>query len=232
MLKSAKIFVVICCMVFAPALNAEDHVRIGIFDFPPFYSKNGSEPAQGFLVDLAKEKLGKINRTPVFKLFHTPLLIDSLVDGSIDLGMLIKHPALIDKTLYSKKPISHIELMAFRGVNMDKVSSWKELAGKRVLLLAGYGYGGLKNKITGLQPAPALFEASNIESGLEMLLAGRADYFLSYLKPSRAIAQRKGYMDQDRWLMADEIAKFDVYWVMSRKIENATELMKQLESIN
>ncbi len=215
----------------ASVVSAKDPVRIGIFNFPPFYSKKAGQPAEGFLIDLAKTEFGEIDETPVFKIYHTPTLIKNIALGEVDVGMLIKHPALLGAAHYSKKPISSIELVAFRGANATKINSYVELSGKKLLVLAGYGYGGLRKKMSQLDPEPRMIEASDIQSGLDMLLAGRADYFLSYLKPSREIAARKGYTGQDNWLVSDEISKFDVYWVISKKMPNSEELLRKLESV-
>ena len=213
------------------SVQAQDPVRVGIFDFPPFYSKRVEEPAKGLLVDLAKNEIAEINRISEFNIMSTPTLIKSLVNGDVDVGMLIKHPALLDTALYSKKPISNIELVAFRGMNTPKLKSYNNLSGQKVLVLAGYGYGGILAKMKKLDIKPIFVEASDIESGLDMLLSGRADYFLSYLKPSREIAKRKGYLSRDNWLVSDEISKFDVYWIVSKMIDGAEELMERLESV-
>ena len=230
-MKRAHILFLILSVVFCSSAIAEDGVRVGIFNFPPFYSKKAGEPAKGFLVDYALQEFKEAGERPVFKIYHTPTLIKNIATGEVDVGMLIKHPALIETAHYSSKPISSIELVAFRGMNSPAIDSYAELAGKDLLVLAGYGYGGLRNKISQLDPVPRMIEASDIQSGLDMLLAGRAEYFLSYLKPSREIAARKGYTGQDNWLVSDEISKFDVYWVISKKMPRGEQLLKRLEAV-
>jgi len=211
--------------------SAQGPVRVGIFQFPPFYSKKENEKAEGLLIDIAKEKIGKIGKVASFKSFHTPVLMQQLLAGGVDVGMLIKHPALVGKTLYSDEPINTIELVAYHGVGTPSLETNMNLAGKKVLVLAGYGYGGLLKKLKGLVPKPEFIEASDIYSGLDMLLSGRGDYFLSYLKPSEEIAERKGYKAKDEWLLSDKIATFDVFWVVSKKAHKAEELLRQLEAV-
>lgn len=210
---------------------AQPPVRVGIFDFPPFYSKKDNKEAEGILIDLAKEKINAVGRDVTFEPFHTPVLLKQLVDGGVDVGMLIKHPALIDKTLYSDNPISTLELVAYHGKRTPSLKSYENLAGKKVLILAGYGYGGVLKKLKALEPKPDLIKASDIYSGLDMLLSGRGEYFLSYLKPSEEIAERKGYKEKDEWLLSDKISTFDVFWVVSKKTHKAEELLSQLESV-
>ncbi|MDV7340384.1 transporter substrate-binding domain-containing protein [Terasakiella sp. A23] len=216
--------------LYGPA-QSEDVVKVGIFDFPPFYTVTPQQTYEGLLIDYSRAEFEKAGLTPAYKIFHTPVLMKRLVNGDVDVGMLIKHPLLIGNTLYSQKPISSIHLVAYRGKNTAHIESHTDLQGKKVLTLSGYGYGGLLKKVKALETAPYIIEASDIDSGIDMLLAGRADYFLSYLKPSKAIAQRKGFEAETSWLVADSISKFDVFWVVSKKAENPDEILRKLEAV-
>ncbi|SCA55725.1 exported hypothetical protein [Candidatus Terasakiella magnetica] len=227
-----------CCLLALMVLllctgnvRAHDPIKIGIFDFPPFYSKSLHTGAEGILADYARQAMAKVGFTPKFKAFHTPVLMEKLREGEVDVAMLIRHPALTDKVLYSKKIIAQINLVSYRGEKAEPVKTLEDLAGKRILSLAGYGYGGILNKLKELPAPPKFIEINDIYSGLEMLSAGRGDYFLSYLQPSQEIAKRKGYLQAGTWLVSDPISTFDVYWVVSAKAANAKRILARLESL-
>jgi len=221
------LFVVILLLCVSLSAHA-DKLKIGIFDFPPFYSMSSDHVPQGILVNLATSKLNALGLDYEFIQYKVPQLIEAVKTGEVDLVMLIKHPALIDIAFYSEKPISTIELISYRRKNSPKINEFEDYEGKRVLTLAGYGYNGLLKKARKLYPPVKFIEVSDINSGLDLLIANRGDYFLSYKKPSIEVARRKGFEFDEDFLMADEISQFDVFWVVSHTANNAAELIDRL----
>ncbi|WP_419797056.1 MAG: substrate-binding periplasmic protein [Terasakiella sp.] len=210
------------------AFAQSNAVTIGIFNFPPFYTKNRYSQAEGILVDYANQALKEGGLVAKYEISSAALLIERLGKGEIDAGMLIRHPALLDKAFYSKKPINQIQLVAYRYDTAPALSRLEDLAGKRVLTIAGYGYGGTLKKLSKEGIEPTYITARNIEQAFVMLAARRADYFLTYLKPAEAFRKNKTTAQSTQELTADPLSSFNVHWVVSKASENAEMIMKNL----
>ncbi|WP_417841412.1 substrate-binding periplasmic protein [Terasakiella sp.] len=203
-------------------------ITIGIFNFPPFYTKNKYSQAEGILVDHANQALKEAGLVAKYEISSAALLIERLGKGELDAGMLIRHPALLDKAFYSKNPINQIQLVAYRYGSIPALSGIEDLSGKRVLTIAGYGYGGTLKKLSEKGIEPTYITARNIEQAFVMLAAKRADYFLTYLKPAEMFRKNKTATQPAKELVADKLSSFNVYWVVSKASENAEMIMKNL----
>jgi len=210
------------------AFAQSNAVTIGIFNFPPFYTKNKYSQAEGMLVDYANQALKEAGLVAKYEISSAALLIERLGKGELDVGMLIRHPALRDKAFYSKSPINQIQLVAFRYKSVAALRQIEDLAGKRVLTIAGYGYGGTLRNLLKKGIIPTYIMAPNIEQAFVMLAAKRADYFLTYLKPAEAFRQNKMATQPEQELVADRLSSFDVYWVVSKASKNVEMIMKKL----
>ncbi|NVJ92799.1 MAG: transporter substrate-binding domain-containing protein [Methylocystaceae bacterium] len=219
------VFIVYICSRVSNAFAQEQPIRIGIFDFPPFFSKNAQGKAYGTLVDLANRRFAEIGRDYVYQIFSPPVMIERVINGDVDVIMTIKHPALEGKVLYSKHPIGQLTMVAYHDNKLPTITDISDFAGKKVIVINGYGYGGYLDKLKALKPAVQFVNAHDIRSGLEMLMVARGEYFLSYLKPSQGTAYRS---KQPSWLTSDLLSSYDGFWVVSKKAPHAEALLKEL----
>lgn len=227
MFRVLALCIILICVTTVNSV-AQPPLKMGYFDFPPFYSRTEAGEPKGLLIDIARDRFAKINRDVEFVYGTAADLVNGVARGDLDVAMLIPYPPIADKILYTDFPVSTMELMAFRGVQTPSISSIKDLAAQDVLTLKGFAYGGRLRDIKALDPQPRLIEASDIHSGIDLLLSGRAAYFLSYLKPAQEIAESKGFLLEDQWLLADQIDTFDIFITLSRETAGASKIVKAL----
>ena len=181
---------------------------------------------EGQLVDLLEQVMDHMDQRWTPQFFEVPHLLTNIAEGKTDLAMLIRHPLLEQKAIYGKLPVGRLILKAYRHPSKPSASTLESLQGKRIILLRGYGYGGMVNKlIDSNKGKPPLF-ASNREQALQWLTEGKADYLLDYKGPASAAIKKMGYKD----ISGDTVIDKNIYFVLSGKLVNADSLMARLES--
>ena len=140
-----KIFVSLLIGVISFAVNADNTstLKVGLLDFPPYYVQSADQPPSGELVELLSDIMSRLDRKWHARFYPTPRLLSHIVEGKLDLTMLIRHPLLSEKALYGQKPVGRLVLNAYHRASSPAVNDISELKRSRLILIRGYGYGGL-----------------------------------------------------------------------------------------
>ncbi|WP_145980904.1 amino acid ABC transporter [Magnetospirillum sp. ME-1] len=154
-------------------------------------------------------------------------MFEHLRDGQTDFSMLVKGAALEKCCLISKRPVAGTELRVYRRKDLPPVTSKENLAGKEVITVHGYSYGGILAYIK--DPANRIGNNPTVshESAFAMLERGRAGYLLDYAGPAEEILAERPIRD----LEFDVIDRLDVHLVLSRSYPDAEAVMARLEAI-
>lgn len=208
-----------------PAQAAERPVRLGCVEFPPLsYSDPEGRPT-GRVVEMVAGLLRRIGMEWSGQCYPGARLMASLKDGTADFATLIRHPEIIDHTLYGRLPVALIDLDAWRRKDRPPVGGIEGLKGKSVIVLRGYGYGGmidwLKDPANGL----TLNYADSHAAALKMLANGHGDYLVDYRGPAET-AQAENQLPG---LEREVLRRLDVYFVVSKKAPQAELLLHRLE---
>lgn len=155
-------------------------IRVALFDFAPFYGPDAKGHPEGFLVDQWQQVMTQLGCQWQAEFYTVPQLLENIILGKSDLTLLIRHPQLNGRTDYSHNAISQIELNIYFRPDVEPVTRIEQLANKRVIVIRGYGYGGLFTKLIDPAMATQIHIASDHQAGLEMLRSGRGDYLLGY----------------------------------------------------
>ena len=154
-------------------------------------------------------------------------LFDYLRDGQTDFSMLVKGPAFEKCCLISKHPVAGTELRVYRRKGLAPITSKEGLAGKEIITVHGYSYGGILSFIK--DPANKIGNNGTVshESAFAMLERGRADYLLDYAGPAQEVLVDHPIRD----LEFDVIDRLNVHLILSRSYPGAEALMAKLEAI-
>ena len=154
-------------------------------------------------------------------------MFNYLRDGTAQFSMLVKAPALQDCCLLSKAPVTSSELRVYRAANKPPIQTNADLAGKRVITIRGYSYGGLLNFITDPRNSITNHSAIKHDVAFSMLEAGRADYLLDYAGPATEVLTAQPIAG----VQFDVLSRQDVFLVLSRSYPEAQVVLSRLEAI-
>ena len=202
--------------------------RVGLLDFPPFAVIEKSGKYSGILVELIEKVLKKadvsytVTPVPQKRLFH------GLATGDIDVYMGIKGvPAYDGKVLFSDFPVSDVDLRVYALGGKKLPQTREALKGKKIIVIMGYGYGGLIQYLK--HPANHITLDSTVthELAFRKLKAGRADYVLDYNRPANLAIVQEGL---GKAVHSHSLAHLNIYFIVSKKAPDALNLMKKMEA--
>lgn len=161
------------------------------------------------------------------KSYPASRLFSYLRNGTVHFSILVKAPVLRDCCLFSKKALTTVEIRAYRRAGTAPLKTKEDLAGKQVITIRGYSYGGLidflndeRNRVTNnVTPAH--------HSAFRMLENGRADYVIDYGGPADEVLTAEPIDG----LVFDLLSRQDVHLVLSKSYPDAKRVMEQLEAI-
>jgi hypothetical protein len=153
-------------------------------------------------------------------------VFENLRNGTSTFSMLVNSPSVQDCCVVSKKPITNTELRIYRLANQPPVTTRDELAGKNIITVLGYSYGGLLPFLEDRKNNISNNVVSTHEAAFAMLERGRADYLIDYVGPSTEILAAHPIPD----IKSELFQRIDVYLVLSKKQADAPRLMARLEA--
>ncbi len=154
-------------------------------------------------------------------------MFQRLQDGQSQFSMLVRAPALSDCCILGSKPFTRVEIRAYRRAGTPPLRSREDLAGKSVIVIRGYSYGGLSAYINDPAQRITAHTSSGHLSAVRMLDAGRADYLIDYAGPAGEALEAESV----RGVTSELLSRQEVYLVLSKKTPGAPALMSRLEAI-
>lgn len=154
-------------------------------------------------------------------------MLDNLRNGKSEFSMLVNAPALEDCCLVGRKPVTAAELRVYHRADQPAIKSREDLAGKSVITIHGYTYGGLQAYVADRKNNIVINVAPTHEAAFAMLERRRADYLIDYSGPSTEILAQLPIGD----VRYEVIDRPDIYLVLSKKRAEARQLMDRLEAI-
>ncbi|MBF0231681.1 MAG: transporter substrate-binding domain-containing protein [Desulfamplus sp.] len=211
--------------IFAEEIKVEE-IKIGVFNFQPFYMVEENQEPSGILIDYIKMAFEKCNLSYSIKGYPPKRLYKYLADGESDIFLGVKGvPELEGNVLYSNEKITEIDLRVYSRKETVPIKTKEEMKGKRILTIRGYSYGGfiqyLENPANNIIP-----DMTNThELAFKKLKFERADYLLDYSYPSEKAL--KSIIIPG--IQSHSISLLDVFLIVSQKTPNAQELLTKLE---
>lgn len=161
------------------------------------------------------------------KIYPAARLFKYLQEGTAQFSMLVKVPALQECCLWSTKPVAAVEIRVYRLGDKAPLRTPEEIAGKNVITIRGYSYGGLSNFISDKENRVTNGESPTHAAAFKMLANGRADYLIDYAGPAAEVLAT----DPVVGIQSDLLLRQDVYLVLSKSYPDSGKVMARLESI-
>ncbi|OAN50095.1 substrate-binding periplasmic protein [Magnetospirillum moscoviense] len=154
-------------------------------------------------------------------------MFEVLKSGTAQFSMLVRAPALAECCLYGKNPVASTELRAYRQADTAALTAKEGLAGKRVALIRGYSYAGLKDFIADPANAVRTEEVTSHDAAFALLARDRVDYVLDYAGPAREVLAGHPISR----VQSDLVSRLDVYLVLSKTYPDADAVIARLQAI-
>jgi len=228
---SMRIFFFIFFLLFTPSGLLKNvfgqTIEMVFIESPPFYFTNPAGKPEGILIDIVDKVMKKAGYDWHAEAFPVKRMARMMADGRAHLWVGIPNLPEFEGTTYvGESEIFKVTLYSFRTGNSPPVLKKEDLAGKSLIVLRGYSYGGWINFIKDPSNNVKHEEPDTHESAFAMLKAGRADYLLAYKEPAERILKKTDIPD----LKQNEISSNILRFVVSRKTPNAKEVLDKLEN--
>lgn len=179
------------------------------------------------LIEVADALFSKTGTSWRARVYPAPRLFANLKDGTTPFSMLVRVPSLRECCLFSDKPITTVEIRAYRRSDAPSLSRTEDLVGKRLITIHGYSYGGLLRFITDAKNRVTNNVAHTHAEAFRMLDNGRADYVIDYADPAREVLTEEPIAG----VSSEVLSQSPVYLVLNRNYPDAPGFMVRLETV-
>lgn len=220
------IFPVFCGLANPAWVTAEPY-QVGLVDFPPFATVEKSGRYGGILVELLEKVLKKAEIPYEVTPYPQKRLFNNLATGDTDIYMGIKGvPYYEGKVLFSDVVVTDIDLRAYCLKGTPPVQTRDQLKGKSIIVIMGYGYGGLIRYLTDPENRISLDPTATHVLAFRKLKAKRAAYVLDYRRPAGIAIEKEGMAEA---VDSSSIARLNIHFIVSKKTPGGEQLMKRME---
>lgn len=189
--RELTVFLVVMLTLAGPgqAQQIRDSVKVGYMDAAPLTYQAENGRAEGVFIELTRRVAEEAGFDLEFEYLPVTRAYFYLRTGGIDVWPgLTDVPALEGEVLETFVSPMSIQLSAFGMEEQQPVSHFNDLRDKTLILISGYTYGGLAERLE--QTAGiAVTEAPNHRAAVAMLSRGRGDYLLDYQEPVKAVLE-------------------------------------------
>lgn len=207
-------------------VQAAEPIKVGCVEFPPLsYTDDSGKPA-GKAMDLLAAILDQAGLPWQAKCYPGARLVTSLRDGTAQVAMMIRHPALIDTTLYGHLPMAYLELDGYRLASQPPLGGMENTRGKSIILLRGYGYGGWIDFFKDPANNIHISYADSHQAAFKMLGSGHGNYLVDYRDPA-SLALGETTIPN---LRREELTRLETYFLVSKKTPQADTLLRRIEA--
>lgn len=215
----------------SPISQADDQLQLHLAGpkFPPYYFYNDQGKPAGELVRLYSLIVHNAGFSWEGVIIPAKRVMKSLTEGIYDSSILVKNP-LLEKSgniLTSPVPISEITLNVYFKEGEQPVHSKDLFSGKKLAVMRGYGYGGLRDWLDDIKNNVTLYKTDSFDSVIRLLETGRVDYGLLYdvnFTTGEQVLERKAIN-----LSHSTMARVPLFFHINKKqIPNAQYVMDQL----
>ena len=222
----ARTLFILCLLSFHTyASEALTKLNFGYVGLKPFTYMNAEGEPAGFLYEIVEDTLNKANIKFTTALLPSKRLKEYLKSGYIDFWVGIDSNDLYtDITLVGSKPITKLILHVYYIGEKKQFTSIEDLTNESIMMIRGYGYGGITNKLLTYNMKKHIYTKSHA-TGFKMLESGRANFFLAYERPAKEYLLAHPINN----LHEITLSSFPIYFMVSKKTENAEKLLAQLE---
>lgn len=199
-------------------------LRIALFDFAPYYSLDPQGKPVGSLIDKVDQVLSEVGCRWQGTFYRAPEVLTKLIGGYADMVAIVTHPIVEGRGRYIEPPIDQWHVNSYRKPGMPAVDTLEQLQRQKVIVLRGYGYGGIFPKLIEPEREVKLLIVNDIKQGLRTLEANPDAYLLGYQQVTEAVIDELGLSD----IHASHLDSIKVYLMLSPQLQEPA-LIDKLE---
>lgn len=231
--------VIIICLMYllaVPTAWSQSHERPenavapvvlqwGFINLPPLIYQGEDGKPKGILAEIMAGASQHSNIPYESIEFPNARAIYNLNEQKVNFGIgvtsMVKNPS---DFIISAFPIAKMQLNIVWLKSSQNVTSIEDLTGKRLVLLAGYTYGGLRSKLEKI--ASGYVEVETHERAIGALKLNRGNYALTYKTASALSIPKEEELGFANLVVAD----IDVHFILSASVPQAEVVMQRLEA--
>lgn len=223
------------CLVLAVWTNIfllpcmAQNITIGYSDFPPFIYQDTAGKTSGFflspvLIILKEAGIDTVTNVKYISEPNTQLIPD-ILSGKITLTLgLPGTPAFKDKIYVGTYPIVQIKINAYYIGEKQPITAIENLAGKSIIVIKGYSYGGMIEFLNDPKNKCVLKQAISHEEALKLLQTAKADYLLDYTAPINVQMETSSIAA----LRSTTLTSIPVHFIISKTVPDGEALMNKI----
>ncbi|CAA7618139.1 ABC-type amino acid transport/signal transduction system protein [Candidatus Terasakiella magnetica] len=204
-------------------------IEYGYPEQPPRAYTNANGEPDGHYPRLLNVLFSKVGMSWRGSSLPAPRLMHSLQSGETNFSILVPNPLLDQCCIYSRRNVWYDELRVYSIGDKPLIRTKEDLAGKSIITLSGFSYGGLATILADPKNAITNNVAHTHEAAFAMLEAGRADYLLNYAEVADAHVLSRRSIPELRQSVLDTVR---MYFVISRSYPDAQKVLDRLEAVH
>jgi len=206
--------------VLRPGPVFSEAVKAGIISFPPYYIVEKGEVKGGIYTDILEKMMERAGLKYSVMAYPVSELFAGIESGDIHIWM----GTPLNGAISSPRKIAEANILVYTPSSVSPPSSIDGLAGKRVLVIEGYNYGGLVKKMSEPSRGIIVDRVKSHESAFKRLASGLERFVVDYQTPAE-----KTISDlQIKSLKSHILSTVDVKIYVSKKAPEPERLMEQL----
>ena len=200
--------------VFSEVVNA------GVISFPPYYIVEKGEVKGGVYTDILERMMERAGLKYSIQAYQVGELFSGIENGDIHIWM----GTPVNGAISSPRKIAEVNILVYTPSSISPPSSIDGLAGKRVLVIDGYNYGGLLKKLSEPSRGIVVDRVRSHETAFKRLSSGLERFVVDYQTPAeKTISDLKV-----KNLKSHILSTVDVKIYVSKKAPDPEKLMEQL----
>ncbi len=226
--KQFSFFAILFLLLTSLQAFCEEPLEVGVTNFPPFYiiNKTNSNDVKGYLTDILKKVLTKAEIKHHIKGYPPKRLYKNVATGKTNIWLGTKNVPVYEKeVLYSKQQVTSIELRVYTVGDKPLLKTKKDLVGKELITIMGYGYGGLVKFLKDPKNKIKTDESSTHKSAFMKLMYNRRSYLLNYSRPAKKILEK----NKIKGIKFSTLKNVAIFFVVSKKTINAKKILARME---
>lgn len=218
----------LCVVLLLPAgVWARPVLKLGYIEFPPYYFTNERGQAEGHLIELSRLLADAAGYDLDVRALPTRRAAKMLAAGEIDFWLgLATITEQTEQVLTSQVVVDKIQLQMYSLSPLPDVVDKEYVAGRKVVMLRGYRYGGWADFIQAPESNTDFYLANNHRQAVKMLVGRGYDFLLDYRLPINRTLKK---IDAPPLFVTD-IFSLNVHILVSAHHPQAHGLLKQFES--
>jgi polar amino acid transport system substrate-binding protein len=218
-----------CCFSAVPNTQKSDisptfTLQWGFVHFPPLIYLDKDGEYKGELKELMNS-ISLLSDIPYAPMLYPNIraifnLNQQKINFAIGAKSLVEQK---DHFLISAFPVAKMQLRILWRTGTSPVSSVEGLTGKKLVLLKGYTYGGLRTKLEKIAASNMSVENHNL--AISALTLQRGDYALVYKTASEYSMTAIAQTDFEHAVLGE----VDLYFILDRNVAQAEHIMQRLE---